>query len=132
MPLKIDEIKFLKDEKKIAHLQKVKVEMKGIGPSIQVITNSEIIRTNKRIIIGQKILFSSRYQVRFMIWDDANQFEKLSFLAGSIETSLDFKNINEIEIKGKIVTEIRPGGYIDYIRIFANKSDLAIHPGISF
>lgn len=118
----INEIRLLTDESELRRLTDTRVEMKGAGPSIQVIRKSLILLTDHRIVIGQKVLFRNKYLVRYMLWLDAETGEKLHFTAGVIETGLKSHNIKALELKGQPVTEFRPGGSIDYIRIFCDVS----------
>lgn len=124
MPLKLDEVLLLDNEKEVKTLERLRVETKGIGPTIQVLANTKIKITNKRLIIAQKILFSSKYQVKFILWFNDDAKEKLHLFAGSIELSIKPENVTETHIKDKFVTEIRPISYLEYIRIYTGKSDL--------
>lgn len=124
--MKIHEIKYVESENKINELINIRVEMKGVGPTIQVLGKTKIIVTNKRLIIGQKILFSSKYLIRYIVWFDSAMKQKFKFGAGSMETSIAPADITQIEKKEKQITCIKPGGAIDYLHIFASISDLSM------
>ncbi len=122
--MKTNEITYNENEQIITTNQNIKVEIKGLGPTIKVFKKCKIIVTNERISISQKMLFSSKYIVQYIIWFGKSDINKYT-LKGMIETSMQENKINEIDYKGKKITELYINNkFIEYIRIFAPKDIL--------
>ena len=123
--MKVKDIKYNNNEQILTNNpNNFKVEIKGLGPSIRVLTKCRIIVTNERIFISQKMLFSSKYIVQYIIWLNKSNIEKYT-LKGMIETSISDNNITEINKKGKKITKlIVDNRFIEYIKIFAPKDVL--------
>ncbi|MCB1175088.1 MAG: hypothetical protein KDK39_16055 [Leptospiraceae bacterium] len=114
------------EEQERAALPSVRVEMKGAGPSIVVIRKARLLVTNERLIVAQKVLFSKKYQIRYMLWFDPAKTEQLHFLSGAIETGIRRDQIQPLELPEKVITEIRPGGSFDWLRLFVLPEQLRL------
>ena len=123
--MKISDIKYDKNENIIADYKNVKVEIKGIGPSIRVLNKCRIIVTGERLFIAQKLLFSAKHIVQYIIWLTDTDKEKLHFTKGITETGITEKGVKELDYKGNKITELSVNNnFIKYIRIFINRDNL--------
>lgn len=124
--MKVKDIKYLTDEQEnINAHENIKVEIKGLGPTIRVLRKCKIIVTNKRIFIAQKMLFSSKYLVQYIIWYNNSKSEKIHFTRGLIETNISENGIKELNFKEKKIIElIINNKFLENIKIFMPKDKL--------